>query len=239
MLGDSAYDPTSYQLEGSNDGITFNPIASGVVPAFFARQMEHDFFFGNSVAYRIYRILFSSSAPTSLPFGVQVAEVQLFGTVGSAFTLALTASPAAGGTINASPSSTDNKYGSNIVVTLTAKPNAGYVFTSWGGAISGSANPTVITMNGNKSVTANFAPIGTLQIAQLSWSVNENGSAATITVTRADGSAGAVGVSYATSNGTATAGSDYTATSGALSWADGEAAAKTFSVPILNDRLRK
>ena len=56
-------------------------------------------------------------------------------------------------------------------------------------------------------------------------------------MTRTGGSSGAVGVSYATSNGTATAGSDYTSTSGTLSWANGDTANKTFSVPILNDTL--
>ena len=65
--------------------------------------------------------------------------------------------------------------------------------------------------------------------------MDENGGSVTITATRANGSNGAVGVSYATSNGTATAGSDYTATSGTLSWADGDTANKTFTVPITND----
>jgi hypothetical protein len=41
-----------------------------------------------------------------------------------------------------------------------------------------------------------------------------------------------VSVAYATSNGTAIAGSDYTATSGTLSWASGDTAAKTFNVPV-------
>ena len=44
---------------------------------------------------------------------------------------------------------------------------------------------------------------GTLQFNAPIYSVNENGSSATITVTRTGGSNGAVGVSYTTSNGTA------------------------------------
>lgn len=54
-------------------------------------------------------------------------------------------------------------------------------------------------------------------------------------MTRAGGSAGAASVAYATGNGTATAGSDYTATSGILGFADGEAGTKTFTIPILDD----
>ena len=76
---------------------------------------------------------------------------------------------------------------------------------------------------------------GTIQFSSATYSVNENGGSATITVTRTGGSSGAVGVSYATSNGTATAGSDYTSTSGTLSWANGDTSSKTFSIPILDD----
>jgi uncharacterized repeat protein (TIGR02543 family) len=46
-------------------------------------------------------------------------------------------------------------YPVNTVVTVTAVPNSGYAFTSWSGDLAGSANPTTITMNGNKSITAN------------------------------------------------------------------------------------
>ena len=64
-----------------------------------------------------------------------------------------------------------------------------------------------------------------------------NGGSILITVTRTGGSSGAVGVSYATSNVSATAGSDYTSTSGTLSWANGNTASKTFSIPIINDSV--
>jgi hypothetical protein len=46
----------------------------------------------------------------------------------------------------------------------------------------------------------------------------------------------ATDVDYATSDGTATAGSDYTTTSGTLTFAAGQLS-KTFTVPILNDNL--
>src|SRR5262249_42971223 len=49
-------------------------------------------------------------------------------------------------------------------------------------------------------------------------------------------STGAVSVQYATSDGTATAGSDYTATSGTLTFADDETS-KTFTIPIIDDNL--
>jgi uncharacterized repeat protein (TIGR02543 family) len=158
------------------------------------------------------------------------------------YSLAWYANPPGSGSVVLSPNRdpNDGKYASGTTITLTAVPAAGSVFSSWGGDASGSGNPTTITMNTNKSVTANFAPQGqpgTLQFSQSSWSTNENVGSATITVTRTGGSAEAVGVSYATSNGSATAGSDYAATSGTLSWASGDMTAKTFQVPILNDTL--
>jgi hypothetical protein len=55
----------------------------------------------------------------------------------------------------------------------------------------------------------------------------------TATVNRADGSRD-VTVAFATADGTAIAGTDYTARSGTLTWASGDTAAKTISLPISN-----
>ena len=46
-----------------------------------------------------------------------------------------------------------------------------------------------------------------------------------------------MGANFATSNGTATAGSDYTAVTQTVSFADGDAANKTVAIPILDDML--
>src|SRR4030095_14765919 len=77
----------------------------------------------------------------------------------------------------------------------------------------------------------------TLQFSAASYSVAENGGNATITITRTGGSVGAVGVTVATSNGTAAAGSDYTATTQTVSFANGDTADKTVTIPILDDTL--
>lgn len=42
-------------------------------------------------------------------------------------------------------------------VTLTAVPNTGYQFSGWSGDLTGTINPVNITMDGNKTITANFA----------------------------------------------------------------------------------
>lgn len=69
-----------------------------------------------------------------------------------------------------------------------------------------------------------------------SYSVNEGSASRTITVTRSGASDGATSVSYATSNGTATAGHDYAAASGTLNFSDGETI-KTFDITVLSDTL--
>jgi uncharacterized delta-60 repeat protein len=88
----------------------------------------------------------------------------------------------------------------------------------------------------NSNFTINSVPsTGSLQFSTSTYNVGENDSSSIITVTRLNGSTGAVTVNYATtSGGTATPGNDYTTTSGTLSFANGETS-KSFSVPILND----
>ena len=65
----------------------------------------------------------------------------------------LTASASAGGTV--SPSG-QKSYAYGTQVTVSATKNSGYNFTGWTGACSG-AGTCAITMDGDKSVTANFS----------------------------------------------------------------------------------
>ncbi|HEX5757929.1 MAG TPA: Calx-beta domain-containing protein [Thermoanaerobaculia bacterium] len=76
---------------------------------------------------------------------------------------------------------------------------------------------------------------GALSFTASNYSVSEAGGNATITVRRTGGDDGAVSVQYATANGTATAGSDYTAKTGTLSWPDNDDNNKSFTVAIAND----
>ena len=67
----------------------------------------------------------------------------------------LTIASSSGGTTNPSPGT--YSYDSGTSVTITAIPNSGYTFSGWSGDASGTSNPLTITMNGNKSITANFS----------------------------------------------------------------------------------
>jgi hypothetical protein len=98
------------------------------------------------------------------------------------------------------------------------------------GAVLGAPVAAVLTIIDNDT----SGGAGSLQFSAASYSEAENAGTATITVTRTGGSTGAVGVSFATSDGSADAGSDYTATSGMLSFATGETT-KTFTVALTDD----
>ncbi|MGC3959474.1 MAG: M36 family metallopeptidase [Verrucomicrobiota bacterium] len=74
-----------------------------------------------------------------------------------------------------------------------------------------------------------------VHFASASSSLAESGGAATITVTR-ENSAHSLSVQYATANGTATAGVDYTAVAGTLQFPVG-VLSTNFQVPIINDAV--
>jgi hypothetical protein len=75
-------------------------------------------------------------------------------------------------------------------------------------------------------------PAGLIDFRSLHYDFDESDGQATVTVERLGGVGGAVSVDYETSDGSASAGSDYAATSGTLNWAAGDGADKTFTVPV-------
>jgi uncharacterized delta-60 repeat protein len=80
---------------------------------------------------------------------------------------------------------------------------------------------------------------GVLGMALNSLTVEEGGQA-TLTVRRTGGSTGAISVGYAThdfGSAVATAGQDYTQSSGRLSWGDGDTGDREIVIPITSDAL--
>lgn len=74
-------------------------------------------------------------------------------------TYSLAVNVSGNGTVTKDPDSAT--YSAGDVVTLTATPHdAATIFTGWSGALSGTQNPAQLTIQGNATVTANFAPSG-------------------------------------------------------------------------------
>ncbi len=103
-------------------------------------------------------------------------------------------------------------------------------------------NNNRVALSGIKGqVSADPMP-GSLQFTQTQFSGPESGGLITFTVSRVrdstlESGGGAVSVDYALTAGTATAGSDFTATSGTLFWSDGDFATKSFGVTITPDSI--
>jgi hypothetical protein len=117
--------------------------------------------------------------------------------------------------------------------------NASFELMVYGGGPGQFFTATATDPAGN---TSEFSPcqaavgVGYFTFESRNFNINENAGSALITVKRNNGTHGTVAVDYAMSDGTATAGSDYTATGGTLVFADGEAS-KTFSIPLLDDSV--
>ena len=127
-------------------------------------------------------------------------------------------------------------------VTLSGASTANASFTAPAAAGWMSFRLTVTDADGLSStddiavnVTAAVAP-GALSLASATTSVDEFAASVTVTVNRTGGSDGAVSIDYATSDGTATAGSDYTAKSGTLNFAAG-ILSQSFNVTLTDDAI--
>jgi plastocyanin len=91
-----------------------------------------------------------------------------------------------------------------------------------------------VGMAGLIQVNAAGSP-GAIGFADDSVTAGEAAGTVTLVVTRTGGTEGAVAVNFATANGTATAGADYTAASGTLNWANGDGSNRNVVVTVLDD----
>jgi len=143
---------------------------------------------------------------------------------------------------NATCGTEESKTLLGVTDVVTSANNASFNISFPGAGIGQYITATATDPDGNtselslcKQVTP--PPPGSFSFSAPTYSVNEGVGTATITVKRTGGSGGAVSVQYATSGFSATANTDYTSTSGTLSWADGDSADKSFTIKITNDQL--
>ena len=133
-------------------------------------------------------------------------------------------------------------------VTTDASGNAGFnpsfpitvaggqFFTATATRLDTSTTPATPTDTSEFSAHLAVSGPAILQFSTATYDADENMGTATVTVDRSGSMAGLVTVNYATSDGTATAGADYTAASGLLTFGPNETS-KTFIVPILDDSM--
>jgi len=102
------------------------------------------------------------------------------------------------------------------------------------GATLGSASSYTVTITDDEQ-----EPAGEIEFTQTDYQVDENTGALVLTVSRKSGFNGAVSVEYASSDGSASAASDYLASTGTLNWEAGDSADKEITVDILKDSLQE
>ncbi len=107
----------------------------------------------------------------------------------------------------------------------------GLAFTTTGIGLGGQ----VVILQTELVSNAASIPTG-IELSAANYAVNEGNANATITVNRLGDVSSTSTINYSTSNGTATAGSDYAATSGTLTFSPGQLS-RTIAVPIINDTL--
>ena len=97
----------------------------------------------------------------------------------------------------------------------------------------GSSSKTGSSSSGGSSTSGGSTTATTsTSFSASSYSATQSQGSVSVTVSVAGTPSGAASVSYATADGTAVAGTDYTATSGTLQWAASDGSAQTISIPI-------
>lgn len=109
----------------------------------------------------------------------------------------------------------------NFTVTLSAPG---------GGATLGSPNTATINIADNDSP-------GRLQLSAATYAAAEGTAIRTVSVTRTNGSVGAVTVNCATSDGTAVAPGDYTSKVATLQWTSGDSTPQPCDLTIIDDQV--
>jgi hypothetical protein len=156
---------------------------------------------------------------------VDYATVDGTATVGSDYT-------AASGTLNFASGVTSATFSITILEDTVYEANETFTVSlsnPQGGATLGTPSTATVTIIDNDE-----GP-GALQFSAATYSVGEGDGSLTVTVDRVGGSAGDVSVSYATADGTATAGDDYTSNSGTLTFGNGVSDPQSITIAVEND----
>ena len=168
-------------------------------------------------------VTLSLSAPKATAVTVNFATANGSATAGSDYTTA-------SGTATFAANATSTTISIPVTGDTTAELNESFVVN-----LSSPVGATIADSQATVTIVNDDQPL--LTIGNRTVTEGDTGTVtAAFTVTLSPASAGPVTVSYATANGSALAGSDYTATSGQLTFTPG-ATSRTINVPVLGDTL--
>jgi alpha-tubulin suppressor-like RCC1 family protein len=185
-----------------------------------------------------------SEAPTGTGFTAVAAgpyyNVAIRGDVTlppTTYTLTTSVSPSGSGYVTKYPNKSNYNDGESVQLTATAY--SGYNFSHWSGSVSSYSNPVTITMNSNKTVTANFETIvtkPTVSITATDASAGEPSNDGSFRISRTGDTSTNLLVYYTTSGSTATSGYDYSALPGYVYIYAGQSSA-TIYIDVIDDSI--
>jgi subtilisin family serine protease len=157
----------------------------------------------------------------------------------------LTVTPPANGTVTSGDgfiacgtggAACSHLYAAGSSVTLGATPDAGFALTGWTGDCAGAGATCHLAMNQARAVGASFGPNPvSLSVGDASVVEGDAGTTSVmLTVSLSGATSVPVTVDYATADATATAGSDYVAKTGSLSFPPGQTS-QTIGVTVNGD----
>ncbi len=94
---------------------------------------------------------------TTSPITFSVAKDTTVSATFAPIAYSISATQTTGGAIALSPSKTSYAFGDSV--TVTASPTSGYIFQSWKGDVSGTANPLSFSVAEDMSISASFAQV--------------------------------------------------------------------------------
>jgi hypothetical protein len=165
-------------------------------------------------------IMVTKTGVTSLPASINYATVDGTAIAGTNY-------GTRSGRLDFQPGDTYMTFTVPIASVAGFNPNLAF-----GIALSNPVNATLVASPATVTIN-NVDPAPVLQMNRSAYTVNENAGTVTINVTISGARTVPVYVDYATADGTALAGTHYTATSGTLTFAPGDVY-HTFTVPVTN-----
>ncbi len=165
----------------------------------------------------------SLSTASSQTVTVRYATANGTATAGSDYT-------AVSGTLTFAPGQLTRTIAVPVLGDTVVEPNETFVVN-----LTSPTNATLSDSQGTGTILNNDGPVLSIGNATVTEG-NTGTTSAVFTVSLSTASSQTVTVRYATANGTATAGSDYTAISGTLTFAPGQLT-RTIAVPVLGDTV--
>ena len=181
------------------------------------------------------------TGPNSLqnyPTLIKASPVQIYGTFNSKANQTYVADIFQVASCDASGNGEGKTLLGSTNITTNGSGNSTYNLTGFVVSVGQIITSTATDSNGN---TSEFSPCltvtnnpGDVSFSASSSSASENSSVAAITIDRVNGASGTITVDFATQDGTAIAGTDYTTTNTQVTFLNGETL-KTIFVPLINN----